>query len=74
MGRVVRINDHVTVFVQKTVAGNTQYVKARPGTVTARGAGNLADVRIGHLGETYAGIDERQDPNENLAATKYIPY
>jgi hypothetical protein len=74
MGRVVRVGDHVTVFVTKTVGGNASYVKARPGTVTALGVGKLINCRIGHLGETYTNIDERQDPDENLAATKYIPY
>jgi hypothetical protein len=68
-----KINRHVQIFVQKTVGGNAQYVKVRPGVVTALGTGNLITARVRHIGETYTNIDERQDPDENLVATKYIP-
>lgn len=68
-----KINRHVQIFVQKTVGGNAQYVKIRPGVITALGAGQLINARVRHIGETYTNIDERQDPNENLVAVKYIP-
>lgn len=72
-----KIGRHVQVFVQKTVGGNTQYMKVRTARITALGAGNLITCRVGRFTspstEIYTNIDERQDPDENLVASKYIP-
>jgi hypothetical protein len=64
-----KINRHVQVLqrVSATV------IKVRPGTITALGAGELINVRVGHAGETYTNIDRRTDPDENQSVTKYIP-
>jgi hypothetical protein len=69
-----KVNRHIQIFVQKTVGGNAQFQKIRPGVITALGGGNLVTARVRHIGETYVNIDERQDPNEDLVAVKYIPY
>jgi hypothetical protein len=72
-----KIGRHVQVFVQKTVGGNVQFQKVRTARITALGAGNLITCRVGRFSspstEIYTNIDERQDPNEDLVAVKYIP-
>lgn len=85
MAWVRKVNRHVVVLVPKTVAGNTKYVKRRPGVITALGAGNLITVRVGRFDtdnvtpgkqyETYTNIDRRTDPNEDLPVViKYVTY
>lgn len=73
MAWVRRVNKHCAYLQQKTVGGNANYVKRRPATITAVGAGQLATLRVGHSGEVYANKDRRTDPNEN-AADKYVSY
>lgn len=72
-----KIGRHVLVFVPKTVGGNAAYQKVRTARITALGAGNLITCRVGRFSspstEIYTNIDRRDDPNENLAAVKYIP-
>jgi len=72
-----KIGRHVQVFVQKTVGGNAQYQKVRTARITALGGANLITCRVGRFTvpstEIYTNIDERQDPNEDLVAVKYIP-
>lgn len=68
-----KVNRHVTYLQQKTVGGNANYVKRRPAIITALGAGELVDIRIGHSGEVYTGVDRRTDPNSNSAGV-YVTY
>lgn len=70
MAWVRKVGRHVTVLqlVSATI------VKPRPGVITALGAGELIDVRVGHHGETYTDLDRRTDPDEDLEASKYISY
>ncbi len=42
--------------VNRTVTYVTAAGKLRPAIITALGAGNLVDIRIGRHGETYAGV------------------
>jgi hypothetical protein len=69
MAWVRKINRHVQVLHRISAS----VIKVRPGTITALGAGELVTVRVAHSGQTFANIDRRTDPDENLAATKYIP-
>jgi hypothetical protein len=68
-----KVNRHVQVFTQKTVGGNTQYVKIRSGTITALGASELVTVRFGHAGGTLANVDRRIDPNANAYPVYIAP-
>lgn len=68
-----KVGRHVAVLKQKTVNGNTAYVKRRPAVITALGAGALVTVRVRHHGETYANVDRRTDPNANTVDT-YVTY
>ena len=67
-----KINRHVQVFTQKTVDGNTNYVKVRPAVITALGAGENVTVRFGHTGGTLANVPRRTDPDANVYPV-YIP-
>jgi len=68
-----KVNRHVTYLQAKTVGGNAAYVKRRPGTITALGAGALVDIRVGHHGETYTNVDRRTDPDANATGV-YVSY
>jgi hypothetical protein len=48
-----KVNRHGTVLVQKTVGGNTAYVKRRPGVITGGISGTTCNFRVRHIGETY---------------------
>jgi hypothetical protein len=50
-----KVRRHVRYHLQKTVGGNTQYVKRRPATITGLGAGTV-NLRVRHIGETYTNI------------------
>lgn len=45
---VAKVNRHVAVYVQKTVGGNTAYVKRRPGIITGFASDTNPIVRIRH--------------------------
>lgn len=70
MAWIRKVGRHVTVLnlISPTV------VKSRPGIITALGAGDLVNVRVGHHGETYTNLDRRTDPDEDLLVDKYISY
>lgn len=70
VGWVKKVNRHVTVL--KRISSTV--VKPIPGIITALGAGELVNVRIGHSGQTFTNLDRRVDPDENLATSKYISY
>jgi hypothetical protein len=72
MGWLRKVNRHVQVYRQKTVAGETNYVKVVPAVITALGAGELVTVRVGHAGGTIANVPRRTDPDAN-AYPCYIP-
>lgn len=74
MPYIPRVNRHVAYLQQKTVGGNTQYVKRRPSTITAvPGPDFIVDLRVGHHSETYAGIDKRAEPDDNTVDV-YVQY
>jgi hypothetical protein len=68
MGWLPNVNRHIQV-----IDGD----KIQPAVITAvadeNNPNSTVDARVGHLGATYTGIARRTDPNENLAAVKYIP-
>ena len=80
-----KVNRHVTLL---KVGGGT--VKAKPGVITGFADapdGNpiirvgrhdtnpgLANVQLETYGDSTTGVPRRTDPDENLAATKYISY
>lgn len=45
---VPKVNRHVRVHVLKTVAGNTKYIKVRPGTITGFATDNAPIIRVRH--------------------------
>lgn len=68
-----KVNRHVAYLQQKTVGGNTQYVKRRPAVITALGAGQLVNIRVLHTGETYTNVDRKVDPNADTVGV-YVSY
>lgn len=71
------VNRHVAYLQQKTVGGNANYVKRRPGTVTALAADTNPRIRVRHNGETYGnasvGVPPRSAPDANEVAV-YVKY
>lgn len=53
MAWVAKVRRHASVYVQKTVAGNTQYVKRRPAIITGFATDTNPIFRVRHYGETY---------------------
>jgi hypothetical protein len=64
MAWVRKVGRHVAYLQQKTVGGNANYVKRRPAIITALGAGELVDIRVGHGAEVYEDVDRRVDPTD----------
>lgn len=73
MAWVRKVNRHCAYLQQKTVNGNTAYVKRRPAVITALGAGNLVNLRVRHHGETYTNVDRKLDPDANTVSV-YVSY
>jgi len=48
MAWVAKVNRHVRVHVQKTVQGNTKYIKVRPGIITGFALDGAPIVRVRH--------------------------
>ncbi len=48
-----KVNRHCAYQLQKTVGGNTNYVKRRPAIVTAIATDTNPVLRVRHIGETY---------------------
>jgi len=71
-GWLPKVGRHCIYLQQKTVGGNTQYVKRRPAIITAVAGVNVT-VRIVHSGETYAGVVPRTDPDSNSVGI-YVSY
>lgn len=63
-GWMPKIGRHCAYLQQKTVGGNTQYVKRRPAIITGVTGSNV-DLRVAHSGETYTNIPPRTDPDAN---------
>lgn len=53
MAWVPKVRRHVAVYVLKTVAGNANYVKRRPGVITGIATDGAPIIRVRHTGETY---------------------
>lgn len=68
-----KVNRHCAVLIQKTVNGNTAYVKRRPAVITALGVGQLVTVRVRHHGETYANVARKVDPDADTVSV-YVSY
>jgi len=68
-----KVNRHCAYLQQKTVGGNANYVKRRPAVITALGAGNLVNLRVRHIGETYSNVDRKLDPDANTVSV-YVSY
>lgn len=71
------VNRHVAYLQQKTVGGNANYVKRRPGTVTALATDTNPRIRVRHTGEVYGnaavGVPPRSAPDANEVAV-YVKY
>lgn len=53
MAWVPKVRRHAVVMVQKTVGGNTQYVKRRPAIITGFATDTNPIFQVRHYGETY---------------------
>ena len=53
MAWVAKTNRHCTILVQKTVNGNTNYVKRRPAIITGFASDTNARLRVRRTGEVY---------------------
>lgn len=77
MAWVAKVNRHCAVLVQKTVGGNTNYVKRRPGVITAFAADSNPRIRVRHISETYGdatnGVARKTDPDANTVSV-YVSY
>lgn len=71
---VAKVKRHVAVYVQKTVGGNTQYVKRRPGVITSIAADAAPVVRVRHYGETYGNGTNGVVRNTTLAPPRNGKY
>lgn len=77
MAWVAKVNRHVAVVVQKTVGGNANYAKRRPGVITAFATDTNPRIRVRHIGETYgsAGTGVVRQPSTNaVAVNKYVSW
>lgn len=72
-----KVNRKVRYLLQKTVGGNTQYVKRRPAIITGFAGDGNPILRVGHQGETYGtaptGVARKTDPDGN-AVSQYVSY
>jgi len=73
MAWVRKVNRHCAYIQQETVDGNTTYVKRRPAIITALGAGELVNIRIGHSGETFTNVDRKFNPLDNTVGV-YVSF
>lgn len=68
---------HVRVLQQKTVAGNANYVKRRPATVTGTALDGAPRLRVRHTGEVYGnasvGVPARSSVDANEVSV-YVTY
>lgn len=62
-GWMPKVNRHCIYLEQKTVGGNTNYVKRRPAIITAVNGANV-DLRIGRSGETHLNVAPRVNPED----------
>lgn len=71
------VQKHVAYLQQKTVGGNANYVKRRPGTVTALAADTNPRIRVRRTGEAYGnasvGVPPRSAPDANEVSV-YVRY
>lgn len=72
-----KTNRHVAYLQQKTVGGNTQYVKRRPAIITGFAADSLPRLRVRRAGEVYGnatnGVPRKTDPNADTVSN-YVSY
>jgi len=73
MAWVRKVNRHCVYIQQETVDGNTTYVKRRPAIITALGAGELVNIRVGHSGETFTNVDRKFNPLDNTVGV-YVSF
>jgi hypothetical protein len=64
---VPRVDRHVAYLLEVSPG----FVKRRPATITSVVAGTIVDLRVGHHGETYAGVDIRVNHDD---VGVYVPY
>lgn len=51
-----KVKRHIVVHVNKTVGGNTKYVKRRPAKITSIVSGQTVNAVVPHTTETYSSI------------------
>lgn len=78
MAWVAKARRHVAYLQQKTVGGNTAYVKRRPAVITGFSAGDSAPLlRVRHGGETYGnatnGVARKTNPDDNTVSV-FVSY
>jgi hypothetical protein len=71
------VNRHRVYLLQKTVAGNTTYVKRRPAIIVGIASNSDPILRVKHTGEVYGnasvGVPPRGHPDANVVAV-YVTY
>jgi hypothetical protein len=65
MGWLPKVNRHVLLYRQKTVGGETNYVKPVIATITNVDSATQLDLRIGRTGGTALNVLLRTDPDAN---------
>ena len=78
MGWVAKVNRHVRVQVQKTVQGNTQYVKVRPAVITGFATDTNPRLRVRHGGEVYGnaanGVVQQTTTKSTARPAKFVSW
>jgi hypothetical protein len=78
MAWVAKVNRHVAYLQQKTVGGNTAYVKRRPAVITAFATDTNPRLRVRHSGETYGsagtGVVRKTGTTSDATVSRYTSW
>jgi len=78
MGWVAKTNRHVVYLQQKTVGGNTAYVKRRPAIITGFAADSTPRLRVRHSGEVYGnasvGIVRKTGTTGDATVARFVSW
>lgn len=76
MAWVAKTNRHVAYLQQKTVGGNTAYVKRRPAIITGFAADSAPRLRVRHSGEVYGnatnGVVRKTGTTGDASVSRFV--
>lgn len=78
MAWVAKANRHVVYLQQKTVGGNTAYVKRRPAVITGFASDSAARLRVRHGGEVYGnatnGVVRKTGTTGDATVSRFVSW